>query len=127
MARIHYYLIFMAWLTQDENARMTGADALILPGDDVESLAGNSAFGDGDANFALFIDPTDYHLRGFRNRGPLHTVHRLGNASGLLVPIDWTTRFDGNVIGHHSVYRPRLLESFDESLLMAPAGAVRGN
>jgi hypothetical protein len=96
MARIHYYLIFMAWLTQDENARMTGADALILPGDDVESLAGNSAFGDGDANFALFIDPTDY-------------------------------RFDGNVIGHHSVYRPRLLESFDESLLMAPAGAVRGN
>ena len=85
------------------------------------------AFSDGDAPFSLYIDPESHHLRGFRNRGSLHTVHRFGEADGLSVPIDWTTYVNGNVIGHHSVYRTQLLDHFDESMLERPTEVDRGS
>ena len=127
MANIHYYLIFLPWLTQQDGVRLSRADAGTLPGDDVESIVVDVAFGDGDAPFSLFVDPASHRLRGFRNRASLHTIHRFGDVDGMSVPIDWTTYVNGNVIGHHSVYRPTLLDRFDESLLEAPDGAVRGS
>lgn len=127
MANIHYFLVFLPWLTLQDHARLSRGEPAALPGDEVESLVVDVAFGEGDPPFSLFIDPTTYRLRGFRNRASLHTIHRFGEASGLSIPVDWTTYVNGNVIGHHSVYRARLLDRFDESLLIAPPEAVRGN
>ncbi|MEM7415875.1 MAG: hypothetical protein AAF389_10295 [Gemmatimonadota bacterium] len=127
MARIHYFLVFLPWLTQQDDARLTAGSPASLPGQEVESLVVDVAFGEGEPPFALFIDPDTHRLRGFRNRGSLHVIHRFGDADGLSIPIDWTTYLNGNVIGHHSVYHASLLDHFDESLLEAPPGAVRGS
>jgi len=125
MARIHYMMTFLTWLTQEGDASMTRVAAATLPGDDTESLAVDVAFGGRDPQFTVFIDPTDSHLRGFRNGRSLHRISRYTEAHGLLVPSDWTTYAGDQVIGNHSVINVEFLDEFDPSLVAAPEGAVR--
>lgn len=127
MLRIHYVLTFLTWLTRDEAASLTRVEPVTLPGDEVESLAVDVAFGDAEPGLSVYIDPETHRLRGFRNGRSIHAIHRYGEVDGLLVPSDWTTYVGDQVIGHHSVINVAFLDRFDASLVVAPPGASRGS
>jgi len=124
MARVHYYFVFLPWLTQDTGIRLGRAESETLPGDDKESSVVNVVFGaDTEPSFRLFIDSDTHLLRGFAAGQALHTIGKYGDADGLTVPADWTTSVNGQTIGHHAAIDVSLGATLDPALLERPEGA----
>ncbi len=133
MIAIHYYMVFLPWLSQDDGTIFLEPTTGTLPGREeiynVVTFHHPAPAGEKPDLWTFYIDRETNIMEGFSvdfaQGKAFHVIRGYTDADGLMVPSDWET-FAGpqlQRIGIHAVVDASLQAPWDESRMQRPSTA----